>query len=146
MGFVQTSYETPYGHWMARRRVTHMATALALVLTFGACGGADDSASERSPEATSTAKARATREPSSARETRAPRGTDGPGDPEATPFSKSAWRKETIERFGPERTFGDGSKENYVDQAEALCAAEDRPDYEEDSIQRWMETTYCPHT
>jgi hypothetical protein len=134
---------------MERRRVTHLAGAVfAFLLTFSACGDADDASSERSPGVSSTAQGKdrnATERPG-ARENRPPTGTDAAGEPDATPFSRSAWRQETIERFGPERTFSDGSKENYVDQAEALCAAEDRPDYDEDSIQRWMEETFCPHT
>jgi hypothetical protein len=60
-------------------------------------------------------------------------------------FDPEAWRRETIKIWGPEREYQDGSKLDYVKVARAICAAEDRPEYEEDSIQEYMIETFCPY-
>ncbi len=101
--------------------------ALALMVLV-ACGA------DVEPEPSPTPSARITIEPVAA-ETASP----------SAPFSKEAWRKETIRRFGPEREFADGSRLDYVRVAEEICATEDRPDYEDGSLQDYMVETFCPH-
>ena len=63
----------------------------------------------------------------------------------AASFDTEAWRRDTIERFGPEREYSDGTKLDYVRVARALCEKEDRPDYEDGSLQRHILDTFCPN-
>jgi hypothetical protein len=60
-------------------------------------------------------------------------------------FDVEAWRQRTIKRFGPEKTYKDGSKFSYVEAAYAICGQEDRPDYEKDSLQKYIVETFCPN-
>jgi hypothetical protein len=65
--------------------------------------------------------------------------------PSATGFDEEAWRRETIRRFGDEPEFADGSKLDYVETARELCAQEQYPEYEEESLQAYMVETFCPN-
>jgi hypothetical protein len=62
-----------------------------------------------------------------------------------------AWRRQTIRRFGPEREYKDGSKEEYVQLALELCkddASQARAglgDQCAGSIQEHIAETFCPH-
>lgn len=65
-----------------------------------------------------------------------------------------AWRSEAIRRFGPEETFDDGSKEDYVELALMICNQTDGEratmranlgaEYE-GSFQKFMLDTFCPY-
>jgi hypothetical protein len=69
----------------------------------------------------------------------------GSPTPFGTGFDEEAWRRETINRFGDEPEFADGSKLDYVDTARELCAQEQYPDYEQESLQAYMVETFCPN-
>jgi hypothetical protein len=97
-----------------------------------ACGGRADA-----PTATDASSAEVTTAPSSTSVVTA--------KPTASSFDEEAWRRETIKRFGPEPEYDDGTKLDYVKAARELCATKDRPDYEESSLQRYMEETFCPN-
>lgn len=63
-------------------------------------------------------------------------------------FDAEAWRREAIKRFGPEQTFSDGSKDDYVRLALSICKyEEENPSmtYEEGSDQQWILETFCPY-
>ena len=72
---------------------------------------------------------------------------------DAGDFDVEAWRAEAIERFGPEETFDDGSKEDYVEIAFLICdqSASDRArmmenlgaDYD-GSFQQFIIESFCP--
>lgn len=63
-------------------------------------------------------------------------------------FDFEAWRREAIEKFGPEQTFDDGTKDDYVRLALSLCKykkANPSITYEEGSDQQWIIDTFCPY-
>ena len=72
----------------------------------------------------------------------------------ASGFDVEAWRAEAIKRFGPEETFDDGSKDDYVQLAHTLCdqSANERatmrsnlgPRYE-GSLQQFILEEFCPN-
>lgn len=61
-------------------------------------------------------------------------------------FDVEAWRRKAIAKFGPEKTFDDGSKDDYVRLAFSLCRYKElNPNmiYEEGSDQQWIIETFC---
>jgi hypothetical protein len=76
----------------------------------------------------------------------------GPALLELNDLDVEAWRSEAISRFGPEQTFDDGSKEDYVRLAVYLCKQGDAwvapmrasAGYE-GSFQQFVIDTFCPH-
>ena len=63
-------------------------------------------------------------------------------------FDVEAWRQEAIKRFGPEKTYSDGSKDDYVKLAFSICKyKEEHPSmqYDEGSGQQWMLESFCPY-
>jgi len=63
-------------------------------------------------------------------------------------FDVEAWRSEAIKRFGPEQTYPDGSKDDYVRLALSICKyKEENPSirYEEGSDQQFILETFCPY-
>lgn len=63
-------------------------------------------------------------------------------------FDAEAWRREAIKRFGPEQTYPDGSKDDYVQLALSICKyKEENPSitYEEGSDQQYIIETFCPY-
>lgn len=63
-------------------------------------------------------------------------------------FDAEAWRRETIEKYGPEQTYDDGSKQDYVRLALSICEyKESHPSmvYEADSFQQYILDTFCPY-
>ena len=69
-------------------------------------------------------------------------------------FDPEAWRSEAIKRFGPEQTFDDGSKDDYVRLAFSICEQSNSErqtmltnlgaDYE-GSFQQFIIETFCPY-
>jgi hypothetical protein len=78
----------------------------------------------------------------------------GPSQLDFGTFDHEAWRLEAIQRFGPEETFDDGSKEDHVRLALSICkqSSSEREtmlttlgaDYE-GSDQQFILETFCPH-
>ncbi|PWB72293.1 MAG: hypothetical protein C3F07_12295 [Anaerolineales bacterium] len=63
-------------------------------------------------------------------------------------FDVEAWREEAIKRFGPEKSFPDGSKDDYVRLGFSICKyVKENPGvrYDEGSDQQWIVETFCPH-
>lgn len=122
-------------------RLILVACTVASALVAASCGTSPRDDADTTPGRSPTPSARAAaRGP-----TASPEAPGAVRSPAPSPFDVEAWRRQTIELFGPEREFSDGSKEDYVEQARALCATEDRPDYEQGSIQEHMEETFCPY-
>lgn len=79
------------------------------------------------------------------------------GDPaslELKDFDVEAWRSEAIERFGPEKTYDDGSKGDYVRLALSICKLNGAEEAAmranlgaryEGSLQQFIVNTFCPH-
>jgi hypothetical protein len=114
-----------------------LAVSIALMTALGCANEAPlppDRETTSSPRATATSVS----EPDD-RTSATPRRSAKPG------FDVEAWRQRTIDRFGPEKTYQDGSKFDYVEAAYAICDEEDRPDYEEDSLQQYVVETFCPN-
>lgn len=69
-------------------------------------------------------------------------------------FDTEAWRRKAIEKFGPEQTYSDGSKDDYVRLALSICKQSDAEretmrtnlgaDYE-GSLQQYVIETFCPY-
>jgi len=69
-------------------------------------------------------------------------------------FDTEAWRRKAIEKFGPEQTYSDGSKDDCVRLALSICKQSDAEretmrtnlgsDYEE-SFQQFIIETFCPY-
>lgn len=69
-------------------------------------------------------------------------------------FDTEEWRQKAIERFGPEHTFSDGSKDDYVRLALSICEQSNTEretmltnlgaDYE-GSFQQFVIETFCPY-
>jgi hypothetical protein len=63
-------------------------------------------------------------------------------------FDVEAWRREAIKRIGPEQTYSDGSKDDWVRLAFSICKRiKENPSvtYEEGSDQQYIVDTFCPH-
>lgn len=63
-------------------------------------------------------------------------------------FDVEAWRREAIKRFGPEQTYSDGSKDDWVRLAFSICKyKKENPSitYEEGSDQQYIIETFCPY-
>ena len=63
-------------------------------------------------------------------------------------FDVEAWRREAIKRFGPEQTYSDGSKDDWVRLAFSICKYKKenpRVTYEEGSDQLYIIETFCPY-
>jgi hypothetical protein len=63
-------------------------------------------------------------------------------------FDVEAWRREAIQKFGPEKTYSDGSKDDYVKLALSICkykAADPSVTYDDGSLQQYIIDTFCPH-
>jgi hypothetical protein len=63
-------------------------------------------------------------------------------------FDVEAWRREAIKRFGPEQTYSDGSKDDWVRLAFSICKrVKEDPSitYEEGSDQQYIVETFCPY-
>jgi hypothetical protein len=63
-------------------------------------------------------------------------------------FNAEEWRQKTIEKFGSEQTFDDGSKQDYVQLALSICKyKESHPSmvYETGSFQQYVLDTFCPY-
>lgn len=69
-------------------------------------------------------------------------------------FETEEWRRKAIEKFGPEETHSDGSKDDYVRLALSICKETNAeretmqtnlgPDYE-GSLQQFVIETFCPY-
>jgi len=69
-------------------------------------------------------------------------------------FDTEEWRRRAIEKFGPEQTYSDGSKDDYVRLALSICKQSDAErqtmrtnlgaDYE-GSFQQFVIETFCPY-
>jgi len=80
--------------------------------------------------------------------------TGGPPSLDFGNFDVEAWRRKAIEKFGPEQTFSDGSKEDYVRLALSICMQTNAEretmltnlgaDYE-GSLQQFVNETFCPY-
>jgi hypothetical protein len=63
-------------------------------------------------------------------------------------FDAETWRRQTIEKYGPEQTYDDGSKQDYVQFALSICEyKESHPSmvYEVGSFQQYVLDTFCPY-
>lgn len=63
-------------------------------------------------------------------------------------FDVEAWRRQTIDKYGPEQTYDDGSKQDYVRFALSICEyKESHPSmvYEAGSFQQYVLDTFCPY-
>lgn len=63
-------------------------------------------------------------------------------------FNVETWRRQTIEKYGPEQTYDDGSRQDYVRFALSICEyKESNPSmvYEADSFQQYVLDTFCPY-
>jgi len=109
---------------LRRWRLLVLAATITLT-TFAGCGGDEPASSTAGPSAT------AAPQPSA--------------EPSATGFDVEAWRRRTIDRFGEEPKYKDGSQLDYVDLARQVCAFEERPEYEEGSLQEYIVETFCPN-
>lgn len=77
-----------------------------------------------------------------------------PASIESGNFDTEEWRRKAIEQFGPEQTFSDGSKEDYVRLALSICKQSQSEretmltnlgaDYE-GSFQQFVIETFCPY-
>ena len=63
-------------------------------------------------------------------------------------FDYETWRQEAIKKFGPEQTYSDGSKDDYVRIALEVCkykAANPSVAYDAGSFSEFIVETFCPH-
>ena len=101
-----------------------LAATMALT-TLAGCGDREPASSTAGPSATAT--------------------TQPSAEPRPTGFDVEAWRRRTIDRFGEEPKYKDGSQLDYVVLARQVCAFEERPEYEEGSLQDYIVETFCPN-
>lgn len=63
-------------------------------------------------------------------------------------FDTEEWRRKTIEKFGEEQAYDDGSKDDYVRLALSICKyKKDNPSmiYDEGSLQKYILDTFCTY-
>lgn len=63
-------------------------------------------------------------------------------------FDTEEWRRKTIEKFGEEQAYDDGSKDDYVRLALSICKyKKENPSmiYDEGSLQKYILDTFCPY-